>query len=310
MFKIVKQHSWLETNLPSTVKAGLSGEDHESYPAGITECVETTGETTATGQQSGFGGGPLYTTFKRWTSETIAGTEGKSWFWVEVGDSDWNEIAHLSSDIPGAKWQDDSPGVPVGMRPLPKDFITKLGDRINRPEFSEVLDALRETSVMRSFTALQTCIAGNGSTFFSGLPFLIEPDETNFRNTISEWFLNLPDGLRALQTGIDRVKRRYGNIQAELFRDRTGWFWVESPLSKRIPLIWNGKNTFFIEELAFDVKGLSEFAKNGNGIFVPGALWRTVVQQALLEPQVVVVGPAEASYWGEVPELFFWTGLP
>lgn len=313
MFERLEQQSWLRFQLPTVVRFGLENPNNSDdfFPNGITESLEPF-DMVATGQQPGFLGGPLYSLYKRWTAQIISQTNSPH-FWIEGGDSDWEEISKIHWQSQIISFDDELSGVPTTQRSIPSDLFDKLLSTLHSESQQDALHSFRDAfycTVVTSFIKFHE-LAGKPvlhTNWFEGPPNLEERLDTLYRTLLSDWFLELPKALHCLRTGIERTRSQFQTVQAELLENRTGWFYQHQPGEKRIPILTNG-TTFQIGENNFEREDLAQFVNETKGNFIPGALWRTVVQQALCTPSNVVVGISEAAYWSETADLFRWAGL-
>ncbi len=313
MFEEINRCSWLATTLPAIVRSGLTANTPISaFPNGLFERLDPVPGRVATGQQPGFGGGPLYSVYKRWTAEYLSNHDrNRCFYWIEAGDSDWNEIARIETEKGTIHWEDRDVGVPVGARVMPPDFVEKLTglwSNIDR----NMLNPFVHSTILDAFQAAHQLFDPDNhhSQWYPGPPFLSDADSIRFRALIADWFERLTEGKTALLKGISRVETDFGHAQATLHGNRTGWFYCKTLNSRRFPVESVDSDTYVIDDVQYSAHDLSEYARSDDGYFIPGALWRIVVQQALLQPEAVVVGTSEAAYWGEVAELFHWAGQP
>ncbi len=314
MFELIDRQSWLDYHaLPAIVRDALAAQHPtKAYPTGLTERLDFVERKAVAGQQPGFGGGPLYSTYKRWTAAQITQNDPiHNTYWIEAGDSDWNEIAHIDTDREVLRWEDLAPGVPVGDRELPPDFRARITNHWSSFSRVQDLDGAFTGTVRDSFFSFHWLCdpSAKQTVFFDGPPFLLKSNVSKVKAELAEWLERLGEGVTALELGIERVTHDYHTPQATLQSNKTGWFWVPDPNSPRLAVEHASHRLFRIGDKEMNAHDLSAMAKEGVGIFIPGALWRTLLQQALLHPTTVVVGAAEAAYWGEVAELFKWAGM-
>lgn len=312
MLEILHNHSWLETTLPSVVRFGLEQRDgcEQFFPNGISELIHSY-ENVITGQQAGFFGGPLYTTYKRWTAEFLSSNDYHN-FWIESGDSDWNEIATVYWGSQIRKWEDSLPNVPIVHRQLPSSCYADISQMIHSPLHHERLEKIKDAfygNVVDSFISFHKLIGFANATRWCVSPPALEPTTNkHYQNVLVQWFRELRKGITSIKQGIARVQSKFGIVQAELSENRSGWYYQKERGTPRIPLFIEN-DQFILHDKRYSEIELSEIVQCEKGSFIPGVLWRPLVQQVLFSPDAVVLGPSEAAYWSELVDLFQWAGV-
>lgn len=255
--------------------------------------------TIVAGQQTGFAGGPLYTLakiasiLKLKREHEAAGRPAIAFFWLATEDHDYSEVATLS--LPSrTKQQTDlvrlrsSRGMEskhvVGTLPVPESLTQKLLALygMERPAW------LRQGINFRdSFAELIAEVAGDEIVLIDSL---------------------LPELRRAGLPLFEQIVRREPEIQADIAgRSRA---LEEAGFTPQITSREGEPYTLFFR---LDANGNRQ-PFDGRAVdpetISTSALTRPLLQDAVLEPDIFVGGPAEVSYYAQIAGLHEILGVP
>ncbi|MGD9548332.1 MAG: bacillithiol biosynthesis BshC [Candidatus Krumholzibacteriia bacterium] len=270
--------------------------------------------TVVTGQQPGFLGGPLYTLFKIATAVALAarlarnGVPAVPVFWSGDDDSDLNEaLAGLGWD-PAGRRLFGSEGAPLVRSPryrnrtvgsLESRFFSAgaarwLHQRAGADGDPVVADlaALWARAVAENWpwgrlaaAAWSACFAGTGLVVVSGDdPALHAAGQ----DAVARW-RTLDDAGEPVRTRGQELAAAGYHAQLDERSLRHPWYLVES-----------GR------------RGILDPGETGpaGGPVRPGVLFRSPLQDLLLEPAAVVVGPGEHAYLRQLEPLYRRLGVP
>ncbi|MBU8871991.1 MAG: bacillithiol biosynthesis BshC [Gemmatimonadales bacterium] len=290
-------------------------------------------DVVVTGQQPGFLGGPLYTLYKIATTIALARrrtAEGRPTvpvFWSADDDDDlpealapcyWQpgEVDLRRAGAAGPKAGKGSRSLPVGELPVSflgaevAHWLSMLVDSPSRETKGDNLAAdlagIWELAIAQKWNwsqlqarAITRVFSGCGLVIVSGNdPHLHEVAEPIYRKIL------------AGQEGLSALVRKQGQDLVQ-----GGWHAQIGPRSLAKPLFWmkDGRRIHLRPEDS-EVEA---------GSIRPGVLFRSLVQDWLLRPSAVVVGPGELAYLNQlnplyaalnvqrcplVPRLFGWVG--
>lgn len=311
--------------LPVEALRASSAEARERAEAAL----EGDGVFVTTGQQPVLFLGPLYVLYKALTAVEIAealteaGTPAVALFWVAGDDHDWDEVGRtrlldrsnrlreLRVEAPAGR-----EGRAVGPSPLP-DGVSERIDHIEQvlpdSEFVDgYLELLRDAwAPGRSFSdafgrTLQSLLSGRCLTWIDAASPAVRRAEASLFGRVLE---EADEVMERLARGTRRVRE-------------AGWSPQLTPHETGLPLFLDtdeGRQRLFRSDGAFRV-GREGGAVSGAEVaeelearperFSPDVALRPPVASWLLPTGVTVLGPAELSYWIQLPELFEWADVP
>lgn len=261
--------------------------------------------TLIAGQQVGFAGGPLYTLAKLATLVKMrreleaSGVPATAFFWLATEDHDFDEVAQLSLPIStirrnGANRQLDLLSIRatrsyesknvVGRLPVPEALITELLALYDLPRPSWLRDGV---TFGDSFAELIASIFGSEVILVDSLlPELRRAGSELFKRIGSQW--------HPVQ---DVLRRRSSDLKAAGYAP---------PIEPRE----DGQYTLF-----FDIhEGGDRRIIEGPREFEPertstSALTRPLLQDAVLQPDIFIGGPAEVAYYAQLEPLHELLGI-
>ncbi|GAB4184776.1 MAG: bacillithiol biosynthesis cysteine-adding enzyme BshC [Calditrichia bacterium] len=240
-----------------------------------------------TGQQVGLLGGPLYTLYKILTAVRLAEKyHATPVFWMELNDSDFNEINKLtvqtpSGDLETLEWKKHTAGISVGYVQTDESLLSLLNQYIELLPENHVTTMLKDFifSVYRPGRELQDVAVDLFGTILKGL-------QVEFFNPMQREFIEFSQSILRNECFRTPVGEQ---CNAFVLRDR-----------KRIAL-------FRTED------GFTD--RNGNPINVekevllPNYRTRPLLQDAWFKNAVYVAGPSEEKYLSELDDLYQHHGI-
>jgi uncharacterized protein YllA (UPF0747 family) len=252
--------------------------------------------TLVAGQQVGFAGGPLYTLAKLATlvkMKRALEAEGKTvtaFFWLATEDHDFDEVATLNVPVKNGQLDllcmravrtTESRAV-VGPQPIPETLITQLLAlfELDRPTW------LREGITFRdSFAELI-------ATLFPGEVILVDA--------------LLPELRRAGEPLFKQIEAKRDDIQRVLHERAQQ---LEAAGYKEQVIAREGTDYTLLFELDQNGNRQPPTANRQPENTSTSALTRPLLQDAVLQPDVFIGGPAEVAYYAQIAPLHALLGI-
>ncbi|HVR43794.1 MAG TPA: bacillithiol biosynthesis BshC [Thermoanaerobaculia bacterium] len=257
------------------------------------------------GQQAGFAGGPLYTLTKIATLIAIRrrlgqrGVPAVPFFWLATEDHDFDEVARVVVQRGGervALRASESPAIrcPVGMLPLPDSLREGLASLLGKaPRW------LRPgISFGDSFAELVVDAVGSGELV------LIDSLLPELRREGGDLLHRIAGRLTEAEEAIDRRSRELdeAGYAPQVTRGAEGHYSLLYTIEDdgaRIPVL---PREIGIQRALERIEKVPETVSTG-------VLARPLLQDAVLEPEVFVGGPAEVAYYAQLGGLHEMFGV-
>ncbi len=291
-------------------RLSVEASDHNLISKSIADLVSGRARAVVTGQQPGFGGGPLYSLFKIATTvalarlRTTAGSPTVPVFWLGDDDDDWAEAAHpLLWD--GAQGKLIASGMSREARMGRQTMIGTLTHAELESETGAVLQP----------SALSEGSSGELASLYS------DATQNNWSlSELSERLLRLVfrgTGLTILRGNDPRL---HGHSQEFYQRVETFLPEIQTSTEKQgesLGLEWGvqpvGSNSIrrplYLAENNFRQPITPGQLPRNSAQFRCGVLLRSLLQDWLLKPAAVVVGPGELSYLSQLVPAYKRLGL-
>ena len=259
----------------------------------------STGETLTiiAGQQVGFAGGPLYTLSKLATLARFkrdmekAGVPVTAFFWLATEDHDFHEVATLN--VPARESQLDllriravrtnESRATVGALPVPEEMITQLLAHYDMPRPAWLRPGI---TFRDSFAELVATLFGSDIILVDAL---------------------LPELRKAGAPLFDRITQRRDEIQNAL-QNRAREL-EEAGYAEQVEAR-DGNEYTLLYELDEHARRQPPTANRQPETTSTSALTRPLLQDAVLQPDIFVGGPAEVAYYAQVSVLHELLGVP
>ena len=318
---------------PSCRTAGLTADAFGHASGGSREKLEAIlsgeGAFVTTGQQPCLFLGPLLVLYKAITAIELAaalerrhGRPVLALFWVASDDHDWEEVGTASLVdttnalrsfrlVPPAGWERRSVG-----RATPGDAIVGLLDDVEqalpRSEFIDhyltlLREAYRPTAPLgRAFgEALAGVLQGRQLVWLDSASSTVKRALAPFHRRA---LLEADAAGAAVASSTERVRRAGFEPQLAVPAGASNLFYDDGQARERV-YVEEGEARWGRDGERCPVDELATEVERNPEAFGPSAALRPVAESCLLPVVASVLGPAEAGYWAQLPELFRWSGV-
>lgn len=260
--------------------------------------------TIIAGQQTGFGGGPLYTLAKlasllnlrdRYRRE---GRDAVVFFWMATEDHDFLEVANLA--LPARDGvtllraaERPAPGHIVGDLPIPRTLI----DQLRRHDPALAGEWCDPSLTFRDAFArlLSQTLADHGVVLVDALlPSLRRAGIDIFESTLSRW-----TELQELLAVRDAAIRDAGYAPQVQSEDGHTLLWLIDDAGIRNPVRIDADGALTVGQQSSSVADLRRHIAEHPQRISTGALLRPVLQDSVFGTDAFIGGPAEVSYYAQ-----------